>query len=58
MVNQGCCELNFGTHEIGFEFENNPPHHLRDAEFAQISLVLSVEQWKNDFKLWAAFDFT
>jgi hypothetical protein len=25
MVNQGC-ELDFGTHEIGFEFDNNPPH--------------------------------
>jgi hypothetical protein len=27
LEHQGCYELNFGTHEIGFEFENNPPHH-------------------------------
>jgi hypothetical protein len=23
----GCYELGFETHAIGFEFDNNPPHH-------------------------------
>ena len=39
-------------------FKSHPPRHLRDADFAQFSLVLSVEQQKIDFKLGAAFDFT
>mgnify|MGYP001108500298 CR=1 FL=1 len=25
-VNHGYCELDFETDEIGFEFDNNPPH--------------------------------
>jgi len=35
----------------------HPPHHLRNAGFAQISLVLSVERQKINFKLYVAFDF-
>jgi hypothetical protein len=31
----GLLDLIFGTHEIGFESENNPPHHLRDVFFAR-----------------------
>ena len=34
-------------------FKPHPPHHIRSVKFAQISLILSVEQQKNDFKLWA-----
>jgi hypothetical protein len=35
-----------------------PPHHFRKVKFAKFSLVLSVEQRKDDFELWADLDFT
>jgi hypothetical protein len=32
------------------QYKPNPPHHIREVKFAQISLVLSVERQKFDFK--------
>jgi hypothetical protein len=53
----GLLDLIFGTHEIGFEFDNNPPHQVRNGKFAQFSLFLTAELQKIDFKLQAPFDF-
>jgi hypothetical protein len=42
----------------GAGFKSHPPHHLRDDYFAQISLILSVDWQKTNFKFWVVFDFT
>jgi len=39
-------------------FKSHPLHHVRTISLAQISLILSVEQQKIDFKMRVAFDFT
>jgi len=52
MVNLGCRELNFGTHRIGFEFDNNPPHHTLCSEESHGSglfLIKELSDWLQGF---------
>ena len=51
-LDQGRYELDSGTHEFGFKFDNNPPHHtlcLEESHGSGLFLIKELSDWLQGF---------